>query len=154
MTSDEEYIHYQESITSLNRAWRTLCELENFRAGNAIWSAAYRMVILEYCKPFTQSQINSSERYKLCLPNIPDKSKLLHEQLLKLRHQVMAHSDLHVLDASVSYDKTANFPVPLIVKNILDSLPGIIEIKDLVETVLDALYQQEAQFELRFQQKP
>lgn len=154
MTLDEEYIHYQESITSLNRAWRTLCELENFKSGNAVWSAAYRMVIVEYCKPFTQSQINSNERHRLPLPNIPDKSKLLHEKLLDLRHQVMAHSDLQALDANVSYDKTANFPIPLIVKNVLDNFPSIIEIKDLVETVLDALYQQEAQYALRFKQRP
>lgn len=66
----------------------------------------------------------------------------------------MAHSDINVLDANVSYDKTANFPIPLIVKNILDNFPSIIEIKNLVETVLDALYQQEAQYELRFQQRP
>lgn len=154
MTLDEEYIHYQESITSLNRAWRTLIELESLESGNAVWSAAYRMVIVEYCKPFTPSQINSKDRYRLPLPQIPDSSKILHERLLNLRHQVMAHSDINVLDASVSYDKTANVPIPLIVKNILDNFPSIIEIKNLVETVLDALYQQEAQYELRFQQRP
>ncbi len=154
MNLDEEYIHFQESITSLNRAWRTLCELESYPSGNAVWSAAYRMTVVEYCKPFTQSQINRSKRHKLPLPNIPDGSKLLHDRLLELRNQVMAHSDLSVLDPNVSYDKTADFPIPLIVKNVLDNFPSIHEIKSLVETVLDALYQQEARYELRFEQLP
>jgi hypothetical protein len=154
MNLDEEYIHFQESITSLNRAWRTLCELEACPPGNAIWSAAYRMVVVEYCKPFTNSQINKSERHKLSLPNIPDASKLLHHQLLNLRHQVMAHSDLNVLDAAVSYDETATFPVPLIVHSVIGNFPSIAEIKSLVEAVLDRLYQQEAKYVLRFKQRP
>ncbi len=154
MNLDEEYIHFQESITSLNRAWRTLCELERCPPGSAVWSAAYRMAIVEYCKPFTQSQINSSERHRLPNQNIPDTSNLLHDRLLKLRHQVMAHSDLSVLDANVSYDKTADFPIPLIVQNVADNFPSVTEIKDLVETVLDVLYKQEAQYQLRFEQQP
>lgn len=153
MNLDEEYIHFQESITSLNRAWRTLCELEKCEPGNAVWSAAYRMVVVECCKPFTKSQINDKERYKLPFPDVPDESKLQHEKLLMLRHQVMAHSDLSVLDASVSYDKTANFPVPLIAKNVLDGFPSVTEIKKLVEIVLDALYQEEHEYRLRFRQR-
>lgn len=154
MNLDEEYVHFQESITSLNRAWRTLCELEKSPPGNAIWSAAYRMVIVEYCKPFTISQINESKRHKLSPPSLTDDCKEMHDRLLDLRNQVMAHSDLTVLDANVSYDQTAEFPVPLIVKNVLDNLPSVSEIKNQVEAVLDSLYQQEAQYELRFRQRP
>lgn len=154
MNLDEEYVHYQESITSLNRAWRTLCELEKAPSGNAIWSAAYRMLIVEYCKPFTVSQINESKRHKLPPPSLTDDCKKLHARLLDLRNQVMAHSDLTVLDTNVCYDQTAEFPVPLIVKNVLDNFPSVSEIKNQVEAVLDSLYQQEAQYELRFRQRP
>ncbi|MDP5189226.1 hypothetical protein [Rheinheimera baltica] len=154
MNPDEEYVHFQESITSLNRAWRTLCELEKAPSGNAIWSAAYRMVIVEYCKPFTNSQINESKRHKLPAPSLTDEGKKLHARLLDLRNQVMAHSDLSVLDAKVCYDQTAEFPVPLIVQNVLGNLPIVSEVKNQVEAVLDTLYQQEAQYELRFRQRP
>lgn len=154
MNLDEEYVHYQESITSLNRAWRTLCELESAPAGNAIWSAAYRMAIVEYCKPFTISQINKSERYKLPSPNLTDKFDKFHARLLELRNQVMAHSDLGALDAKVYYDQTAEFPVPLIVQNKMDNFPSVREIKNQVEAVLDALYQQETEYEKRFSQRP
>lgn len=154
MNLDEEYVHFQESITSLNRAWRTLCELENAPSGNAIWSAAYRMVIVEYCKPFTISQINRSERHKLPLPSLTDDCNNFHARLLELRNQVMAHSDLSVLDAKVCYDQTTEFPVPIIAKNVLGNLPSVSEMKNQVEAVLDALYQQNSQYELRFKQRP
>ncbi|MBR9865871.1 MAG: hypothetical protein GYB18_02015 [Oceanospirillales bacterium] len=154
MNLNEEYVHFQESITSLNRSWRILCELENAPSGNAIWSAAYRMVIVEYCKPFTISQINENERYTLPLPNLPDEAKNFHARLLKLRNQVMAHSDLRVLDAKVFYDQTDEYPVPLIVQNVQGNFPKVSEIRNQVEAVLDALYQQGAQYELRFKERP
>ena len=154
MNLDEEYIHFQESITSLNRAWRTLCDLESHPSGNAIWSAAYRMAVVEYCKPFTKSQINKNERYKLTLPSVSSDLEQLHERLIVLRDKVMAHSDLSVLDAKVYYDKTAQYPVPLIVQNKLDSFPSVAVIKHLVETVLDALYAEEPEYENKYEQKP
>ncbi|WP_143056968.1 hypothetical protein [Nitrosomonas marina] len=69
MDIDKEYIHYQESITSLNRAWRTACELESTPPGSAIWSAAYRMVLIEYCKPFKNSFDEARKRYALSVPH-------------------------------------------------------------------------------------
>jgi len=66
----------------------------------------------------------------------------------------MAHSDLSVLDAKVYYDKTAEYPVPLIVKNKLDSFPRVSVIKHLVETVLDALYAEEPKYENKYEQMP
>lgn len=154
MNLDEEYIHYQEGLTSLNRAWRTLCELEKTPSGSAIWSAAYRMAVVEYCKPFTKSWISKNEWCKLPLPDVPDESRLLHDRLLDLRNQVMAHSDLNILDAKICYDKTAEFPIPLISKNILGNFPSVTEIKSQVETVLDALYQQETKYEPLFKHDP
>jgi hypothetical protein len=153
MNLEEEYIHYQEAITSLNRAWRTLRELEKSPARNAAWSAAYRMAIVEYCKPFTVSQISKKERYKLPLPSVTDESKIIHDRLLELRNKFMAHSDLTALDAKIYYDKTAEYPTPLISKNILSDFPSVTEIKTQVETVLDALYQRESQYELRFKRQ-
>jgi hypothetical protein len=111
------------------------------------------MVIVEYCKPFTISQISKKERYKLPLPSVPNESKILHDRLLDLRNQFMAHSDLTALDAKVYYDKTAEYPIPLICKSKLGDLPSVTEIKNQVEIVLDALYQQESQYEFRFKEQ-
>jgi len=154
MNLDEEYTHYQESITSLNRAWRTACELERATPGNAIWSAAYRMVIVEYCKPFKKSKINKKDCHKLKTPNLSSTDEALHEQLANLRDKVMAHSDIDALDASVSYDKTAKYPVPIIVKNSLNGLPNISKIRILIEHVLDKLYEKEGDYHAQFKKMP
>lgn len=154
MNIDEEYIHYQESITSLNRSWRTLCELETSKAGNAIWSAAYRMALVEYCKPFKTSYGKNKVKLKLPTPNLDKEELALHEKILDLRDQVLAHSDLSVLDASVSYDKNVSFPVPLIVSNILGELPKVADIRNLVELVLDGLYSKQGKYEQHYAEQP
>lgn len=147
MIIDTEYIHYQESITSLNRSWRTLCELEASESGNAIWSAAYRMALIEYCKPFKVSYGKNRERLSLATPDLDHDDLALHEKILSLRDQVLAHSDLSVLDASVCYDRNALFPVPLIVSNAFVELPEVTDIKNLVELVLDVLYSKQGEYE-------
>ncbi len=150
MNIDEKYIHYQESVTSLNRSWRTLCELETSKAGNAIWSAAYRMALVEYCKPFKTSYGKNKVKLKLPRPNLDHEELELHEKIVGLRDQVLAHSDLSVLDASVSYDKNASFPVPLIVSNVLGELPQVTDIRNLVELVLDELYSKQGKYEKNY----
>ena len=154
MSIDEEYIHYQESITSLNRSWRTLCELEESEAGSAIWSAAYRMALIEYCKPFKISYGKNKVKHKLPTPNLDQDELALHEKILNLRDQVLAHSDLSVLDASVSYDKNASFPVPLIASNVLDELPQVTDIRNLVELILDGLYSMQEKYENHYAEQP
>lgn len=154
MNIDEEYIHYQESVTSLNRSWRTLCELETSKAGNAIWSAAYRMALVEYCKPYKTSYSKNKVKLKLPKPNLDHKELELHEKIVGLRDQVLAHSDLSVLDASVSYDKNASFPVPLIVSNVLGELPQVTDIRNLVELVLDELYSKQGKYEKHYAEQP
>ena len=154
MSIDEEYMHYQESITSLNRAWRTLCELEASKAESAIWSAAYRMALIEYCKPFKISYGKDKVRFKLPVPNLNQEELILHQKILDFRDQVLAHSDLSVLDARVSYDKNASFPVPLIVSNVLGGLPQVNDIRHLVELVLDELYAKQGKYEQHYSEKP
>lgn len=139
MNTDEKQLHLHESITSLNRAWRTLSELEAIPSDNAVWQAAYRMTIVEYCKPFTASQISPTERYRLPEPNVSCDLKRLHKNLLCLRNQVMAHSDIHRLDAHIFSEPNAKLP-PVIIKNRMDNLPKVCEIKNLIEAVLDDLY--------------
>ncbi len=154
MNTDEEYIHYQESITCLNRSWRTLCELEISNARNALWSAAYRMALVEYCKPFKVSYGKNNVKLKLPTPNLDQAELALHEKILALRDQVLAHSDLSVLDARVSYDKNASFPVPVIVVNILGELPQVTDIRNLVEQVLDGLYSKQEEYNQHYSEQP
>ncbi|SEN63784.1 hypothetical protein [Nitrosomonas marina] len=150
MDIDKEYIHYQESITSLTRAWRTACELENTPPGSAIWSAAYRMVLIEYCKPFKYSFDEVKKRYKLPAPRFDEEKKILHEKIENLRDQVLAHCDISVLEAKVYYNPEAKFPVPLICQNNLTGLPNITEIRELIEYVLDEIYPEQERYNQRY----
>jgi hypothetical protein len=142
MRLEEEYIHYQEAITCLNRAWVTICELENTKSGSAIWAAAYRMTLIEYCKPFKKST-GLTKKHQLTIPNFDSELKLIHEEIINLRDKVLAHSDLTVLDAKVYYGETHK---PIISKNILKSMPAPSNIRKLIEYVLDDLYSKESEY--------
>ncbi len=142
MENNERYIHYRESLTCLNRAWRTLCELEKTEPKGAIWAAAYRMSIVEYGKPFKVSR-SQKHRYKLEVPQIEAEYIELHEIVIDLRDQVVAHSDLTVLDASLSYGGSHE---PCLIMNNIDSFPEAKKLRKLIERVLDQLYLQEPDY--------
>lgn len=141
---EETYIYYQESVTGLNRAWRTICELETTSPGSAIWAAAYRMALIEYCKPFKRSK--GISKHPLILkkrPPLPDAMVKLHEQVIDLRDTFLAHSDINRLDPKIHYE---NLALPLIVKNTDPNMPSVKDMRMLIEHVLDYLYENESQF--------
>lgn len=132
---DETYIHRQESIGCLNRAWRTVCELEKTESGSAMWSAAYRMSIIEYCKPFNCSYGTDKKKHFLLEPKILPSLLGLHRELIILRNQRLAHSDINVLNASVY--KSGD--ITTIIKDNFTSWPPVSKIRELIEAVLDQL---------------
>lgn len=140
---EDRFIHYKESITCLNRAWRTICELGEIEPGSQVWAAAYRMTIIEYCKPFKMSHGKGKDTYSLPLPEFRQKMQELHETLISLRDTVLAHSDLRPIDAKIVYGEEHE---PLLIKNTLPKFPKPDEIKEIVEFVLDDLYGKEADY--------
>ncbi len=144
---DEKFIHYKNSITSLNQSWVILCELEANESESVISWAAYRMALIEYCKPFKSSYDINQKRQILPAPKLDKEKMALHTKILHLRDKALVHSDHSVLDAKVSYDKSAKFPVPMICLNILDDLPKVSDIRNLVEIVLDELYLEQATYD-------
>ena len=136
---EDRFIHYQESITCLNRAWRTICELEGIESGSQIWAAAYRMTIIEYCKPFKKSYGKGKNTYSLPLPEFIKEMHDLHKTLISLRDTVLAHSDLGPLDAKIVYREHG----AILIKNTLPKFPRPADIKEIIEFVLDDLYNKE-----------
>ncbi|QVL44890.1 MAG: hypothetical protein KFB94_06145 [Methylophilaceae bacterium] len=100
---EEKYIYYQESITCLNRALRTICELEAIPPGTQVWAMAYRMTIIEYCKPFKKSRGIITAKLKMLEPQFSSEMKEIHDKLISLRDTVLAHSDLGSIDAKIVY---------------------------------------------------
>lgn len=140
---EEQFIHYQESITSLNRAWRTVCELEKTDSGTAIWAAAYRMALVGYCKPFKRSNGITQKSLRLNVPELSVELNEVHNQVTGLRDKLLAHSDLSSLDPEVYYsaEGTAN-----IIKNCSPAMPSLNELRTLVESVLDYFYKKESEY--------
>ena len=134
-----EYIHLQECIKSLNNAWVIACEIEkeskNIKS-HAIVFAAYEMIFIEYCKPFKKSNGKNSKRYFLPVPpELNDFEKELHENIIRLRDKVIAHSDIDIKEPSLILD-SANI---LIASNIEDNWPQTTKIRQLLEKILDIL---------------
>ncbi|HUS09716.1 MAG TPA: hypothetical protein VMZ30_04545 [Pyrinomonadaceae bacterium] len=138
---DESYIHFQECITSLGRAWRTIRELED--ADNAppvIWQAAYQMALIDYAKPYKESRGANRRSHRLRFPaSLSNTDEALHHKLLKLRDEFLAHSDLTIKDAKVHVVKVAGQVLPLISSNTDPELPKAKIVRELVERTLLAL---------------
>ena len=98
------------------------------------------MAIVEYAKPFRKSHGVNGRRLSIVIPPLPDAKAKLHDRLLSLRDQALAHSDLSIKEAKVYVDAISGQPFPLIMSNADPSLPSPAAVRALVESVLDALY--------------
>lgn len=148
--TEEEYVHYVECIDSLNRAWWILQELRATKQKNAITAAAFRFALVEYAKPYTGSDgihQNRKKRnsYKLRPPSLSAEDLALHQQILDLRDQVLAHSDLTWKEAIVypgmyggHFGIMSNGPLPL---------PDIAAVIGLTERSLDIMAVEKARRE-------
>ncbi|WP_090634632.1 hypothetical protein [Nitrosomonas marina] len=74
----------------------------------------------------------------------------MHKKIEDLRDQVLAHCDISVLEAEVFYKPEAKFPEPLIIQNKLTDLPNITKIRELIEYVLNEIYQEQERYNQRY----
>ena len=95
---EEQYVHFVSCINSLNSACRILREIK-VTPDNALIGAAFQFAIIEYAKPYTSSFGNVG-RYKLDNRYVPSAHDDLHKRLIDTRNQILAHSDLTVMDAT------------------------------------------------------
>jgi hypothetical protein len=146
---EEEYIHLAECAESLNHAWRILQEL---RAGNhkpVVHDAAFRFALVAYAKPYNRSDgVHKHDRtaYKLPAPRLSPEEIALHEEILRLRNQALAHSDLIMKDAIVSLGRFEGRANICIAQNCPEPLPSIDAVISLIEHTLNLLHADKAQF--------
>jgi hypothetical protein len=140
MTPNEEaYVHYAECINSLNCAWHVLCELRAIDRKTAIHAAAFRFALVEYAKPYTRSD-GTFKRYRLPPPSLPVELLALHQQILDLRDQVLAHSDLTLKEAQVYIASHGDHPLVGVASNSLPTFPDSEAVITLIENTLDKMY--------------
>jgi len=141
--AEEHYVHFTECIESLTSAWRILKQLDPVAPG-VIRAAAYRMALVEYAKPYKASygkhKRGRQKGYVLPAPSLPAEDLALRTQLLDLRDQVLAHSDLTLKDARVYASRVQGQPFVAIGANQLPSFPNTSAVIALIERTLDLMY--------------
>lgn len=138
-TTEEEFVHYAECIDNLNHAWRILQDLSGIERPSAIHAAAFRFALIEYAKSYTRSD-GTHARRTLPAPQLPSNLLALHNQILKLRHQALAHSDLTLKQAQLNVSLLGGRPSVVISSNLAETLPNREAVINLIERTLDHMY--------------
>ena len=153
---DETYIHLDECIRSLNEAWHVAQEVRRTAQKSAITAAAYRYALVAYARPYTDSDgihRNRKNRnaYKRKPPQLLAIEEIaLHDEILRLRNKILAHSDLTVKDAKLYVGRYGSQSKAVIGSNIQPSLPDVSAVIRLIEHSLDALYAERTEREEEF----
>lgn len=166
---DEEYLHLQECLNCLNVSWTILNSLEETAplineeetttnqdqkaTTNLIRAAAFRLALIEYIKPYTQSQgkIKRKHYLKFPLESMPEVE--LHNLLMNLRNEVLAHTDIKIKEPKV-YKKNSEKNGPSFTLNTAPNLPTGSAVIELIEKSLDVHYATLESLALSYNQKP
>jgi hypothetical protein len=150
---EEELVHLRECERSLNEAWYILSELKSKAKHGAIEAAAYRYALVAYARPYTNSDGEYRNRknrnsYKLPVnPNLSQEKFSLHQQIVDLRDQFLAHADITVKQASVHIARFGRRASVCIASSSVPAFPEIEAVISLIEHTLVPLYEKIAQHE-------
>lgn len=147
--AEEDYVHYVECIFSLNQAWWILKKLQETKQRHAITAAAFRFALVEYAKSYNGSDgiyRNRKKRnaYKLPTPSLSSEDLVLHQQILDLRDQVLAHSDMTWKEARVYLNRYEGKLHASFMSNGDLPFPEIEAVIGLIERTLDIMKIEEA----------
>jgi hypothetical protein len=140
---EEEYVFYRFASGDFLIAVESLKEISRYKEISAR-RALLLKVILAYCRPFKTSRGKYSN-YKLSQSFVPVEHKNLHDELIKYRDNVLAHTDLTVLRPKLYEWKKSSGQLFQIVfksldlKNLENSIP---ELKELIEKILNRIQEQ------------
>lgn len=133
----EIYIFHQECLTSLNTALSIVEALSTTNTRSIINWAAYRMALIEYAKPYKKSKGKKIKNHVLPITKLSTEDIKLHERVIVLRDQLLAHSDITIKDAELLIFPSQNETYALIVSNTDPELPSISEFHRLIENSLE-----------------
>ena len=146
---EERYLHLDECIRSLNEAWHIVREVRASPQKSAITAAAYRYALVAYARPYTASdgihqnrKKKNAYKYETPPQGIAGEELALHDEILLLRHKILAHSDLNVKDAKIYLSHQGDGAKACIASNIPPSLPDPSAVINLIEHTLDLLYEE------------
>lgn len=149
MTPEEEaHLHLEECINGLNESWSILQELRSANANSAIFAGAYRYALIAYTRPYTRSDGEHKKGrsgYIRPKPNLSQEELTLHQRIIDLRHDFLAHADLDAMKASVYVGRFGGVAQSIIGYSAVPDFPQIDTVISLIENSLDLLYVERTQ---------
>lgn len=152
MNKEEQYIHLESCIDSLEKARWTLLEVKK-HPNHPLLGPAFQFAIIEYAKPYKTSfgaELNDKGRpvhtytieKTLRDTCVPSEYLDLHKRLLTARDRILAHTDLGILDAKVHIATAPSGSYVSTIQNVVygtEECSHIDEIIDLIERTLDRI---------------
>jgi hypothetical protein len=138
---EEQYVHIVSCTDSLNDAWRILHEIKQ-SPSHPLVGAAFQFALIQYSKPYLVS-FGVTGRHKLDNSYVPSTHRDLHDRLITTRNQILAHSDLTVMEAKLHVANISVGQRAFIVQNVIYGameLSNIDSIIDLIEQTLVSMY--------------
>lgn len=84
----------------VNLAFYTLKILKRYKKDD-VRNALLRDIIVTYARPFSSSKGKEIKKHKLSLKFVPSQKRNLHNELIDLRNQLFAHTDLQYKNPKV-----------------------------------------------------
>ena len=137
----EQYIHFESSIEDLNSAWRLLKAIKE-TPDNPLTGAAFQLAVVVYSRPYNKSMGHVRD-HKLDQTHVPNEHLELHNRLIQVRNQIIAHSDLTIKDAVLHISDHPWGRFTGISQNNIngtDEFRNIDSMIQLIEGTLDSMY--------------
>ncbi len=131
----ETLFHFQLCISSLAIAKNILEVVKKEGESNPLFEAAFKFALVEYSKPYKQSY-GSTGKFILDTSYIPNHLLELHTKIVDARDQIIAHSDITVMDPQIEgiYGDIAKGSYKIVTG--LEELPNLDRIIELIEATL------------------
>lgn len=143
MCDSDRFPHIQNCIDDFDDARRVLRALSESDDG-ILRGAAFKYAVVAYCRAYTPSHGNKgSRRMKLDQRYIPERFRDLHDELVRCRDKMYAHTDRDILHAKLSPHEICGRKVPMRVRNVLDPLELVSrkeEMVKLIELTMDSIF--------------
>ena len=147
---EERLVFLVESGETLCRALAIFKEATNSTEG-ILRDAAIEMALIEYAKPYKVSRGNHG-KLTLSADRVPEKLKVTHECILRMRDQFLAHSDMKPRDAVLSLRDHKGMRVRAIMQTYIKPIyevGGIDAVVSLIESVLPGIYEEAEALEVK-----
>ncbi len=133
-STHEDLIYFDRCIERLCSALDTLRAIRSNGIHHQLAGAAFRFAVVEYVASYKNSNGKSGkDGHKLPNSFVPPNFMDLHKRLLRSRDQVLAHTDLDILDAQLSLNVVDG---QRLVTTNLKGINGLEELPNIDEFIL------------------